>query len=217
MKVKLEDIAILRSGYPFRKAVEEQENGAVSVIQIKDVSKDGVDWASVSRTELPGSLPTYWLENGDMLFMSRGKNNFAVPLKNVIEGETICTSHMFYIKLKSSHVIPEYLSIQLNTKQLQEYFTQHAKGAGKKHISKDVLKNVEIVVPPIQEQMRVVALEELFQQEKALIQDLVENNASITQSFIAGKIDNSIEKRREQLGELSKLADAIKQALEELN
>ena len=146
MKQKLEDIALVRSGYPFRKSVEAIDNGWVRAIQIKDVSKDGVDWNSVAHTELPGGMPTYWLESGDMLFMSRGKNNYTVPLRNVAEGATICTSHFFYIKIETENIISDFLNIQLNTKPLQEYFTKHAKGAGKKHIPRDVLKSVEIVM-----------------------------------------------------------------------
>ena len=63
--VKLANITIITTGYPFRGKIPEKSGGGVRVVQMKDVSSEnGICWSSVVETELTGknNLIGLWRE-----------------------------------------------------------------------------------------------------------------------------------------------------------
>ena len=71
---RLGDIARVTAGFPFREGVASSSEGNAIVVQMKNVDAEhGVDWASVTRTNLPGKKEPDWLKEGDIIFAARGQ------------------------------------------------------------------------------------------------------------------------------------------------
>jgi len=178
MKSKLLDIATVQAGYSFRSKIEQHEHG-VPVIQMKDICpRDGIIWAQIIKTALPGRPPSNWIENGNLLFLSKGNNNFSIYIEGV-EEDTVSTPHFFQIKVTDDTVLPEFLSWQLNQAPAQRYFDKSAEGATSRHIRKNVLESLTIVIPSIEQQQEIIRLDKLFSDEARSFEQLANNRQHI--------------------------------------
>lgn len=189
--VSLKDLADIKAGYPFRGAVPDKpEKGEAnaSVIRLKDVSiEEPMNWRALAQANLQGRKKPDWLQDGDILFQARGSKSNAYYLYDVPE-RVVCAPHFFQIRVNTKVGInPEFLAWQINQLPIQGYFDKNAGGTVMRHVSRSVLEQVEVLVPPMETQDKVVALANTLLKEKLLFQALTENNAKFMQG-IAEKI-----------------------------
>lgn len=182
--MRLADIATLTAGYPFRGAIPEVPGEGVQAVQMKNVSPDeGVDWAGLTETRLPGKRRPDWLRAGDVLFAARGNHNYAVALDNP-PPHTVCAPHFFLIRLKRRDVLPEFLAWQLNRLPLQRYFAREAEGTLTKSLRRAVVEAAPVAVPDLAEQGRIVALQGAFSRQRQ-VQLALLANAEVAMDAIA--------------------------------
>lgn len=171
----LGDLAQISAGYPFRGAVDALEPGPVAVLQMRNVENDAVEWASLTRVNLPSKRQPDYLGPGDVIFTTRGRRNSALALGNV-QGLAVCSPHFFILRVNEpSSLSPEFLAWQINQKPAQEYFQQTATGSYILNITRAAIEGLVITIPPIVLQSHVVALAEAAQHERHLLNDLVDN------------------------------------------
>lgn len=172
----LTEVADIRLGHPFRGAVPEVEGAEVRVVQIRDLSRDGLkDRDALLRTELRGRKEPDWLQDQDVLFVAKGWNAFASPMQGVPE-RTVCSQHMYVVRVKEpSTVLPAFLAWQLNQPPAQRYLRQSAEGSHQLSIRRSVLDATRIRIPPIGQQRVVVELERLARAEREALQALIKN------------------------------------------
>lgn len=187
---KLKDVATIRAGYAFRKKIEPAESG-VCVIQMKDVSmRSGLNISDLTQTILPGREPRLWCQKGDIVFLARGSHNFASYVPNIRQ-RTVCSPHFFHIRINEEKILPKFIVWQINQQPTQDYLSQHGTGKSINNISREVLENLQIVVPSYKEQERILALEqeihreqeeyeELFRMRKSMMTDIA---FSLNKSF----------------------------------
>jgi len=176
----LHDVADIKAGYPFREAITESSDDGVPVVRIKDLRPDGpIDWSKVIRSVLTGRRVDS-LQNGDILFVARGAHSLAYCLNGVPE-QAVCTPHFFQIHLKpQSGLLPEFLAWQMNQKPAQEYFERSAEGSALvRNIRRQVLESLKVVVPPLKKQKQILALHEVVQQERRLLEQMIDNGQRI--------------------------------------
>lgn len=174
--MKLKDLSSTKSGYPFRGSIEEELEGEVAVVQIKNVDTEtGIDWKNLTRTHLTGRRKPDLLRRGDILFIAQGIRNIAVCVDET-DVDTVCSPHFFLIRLKPwVRLLPEFLAWQINQVPAQRYLSASATGSYITGIRRWELENLPVSVPDIEMQKKVVTFYKAAVREKKLLLDMIEN------------------------------------------
>lgn len=154
--VALKDIAEIRSGRGFKQGVGTAE-GDVYVISMVDAKRGTyeINWSAVKKTAVP--LRTHKsLQNGDIIFLSKGKFNHAIVIKG-LDGMAIAT-HQYFIISPKAGIDSDFMAMQLNSEAANIYFKGNAKGDTKRHIPMTVLGDFIVSVIDLEQQKKVVSL-----------------------------------------------------------
>lgn len=173
MKRKITDIADIQIGYQFRKKIEPVEDGTHWLVQIRDFDKDLVlHKDGLLRVYIDKPVEPYLIRKGDVLFLSRGHRNWAAAITDDLK-DTITVSHFFVMKVKSAQVMPEYLAWYINQAPVQEdLHTNARRGTHMPLIPLSEFTNLTVEVPDLETQKKVVALNNLMEKEKRLLNEL---------------------------------------------
>lgn len=172
--MKLGAIAKVRPGFHFRGTAEPDPAGEYRLIQVRDLDRSGrVDPDALTRVQPDRSASDYLLEQGDVLYLSRGVRQFATPIREALE-KTIAPNHFFIVRLKTTDVLPDYLSWYLNSPEAQASLRTLTQGTNVPYISKGELEELDVPVPRLEVQQRIVALADLVEEEKRLLRALEE-------------------------------------------
>ncbi len=180
MKLTIKDIAEIQMGYQFRGKVETDPNGTHKVVQIRDF--DGLLNLRVEGlvTVTPkGDTARYAVSQGDVLFLSRGHRNYAMPIKDRLEN-TIAASYFFILRIKTDRVLPEYLAWYINQTPAQEYLHNTARrGTHMPLVPLSAFADLVIEVPGIKTQSTIVELSKLMEREQILLDQLQEKRSQL--------------------------------------
>ena len=176
LKTKLGDLAHIRAGHSFRGAVEAVPEGAVAVVQMKDIlPAGGVDWSSAVRTELVGRKEPDWLSDGDLLFVSRGSRYFAVCVDSP-PAPAVCGPHLFHLTVKARELLmPEFLAWEVGQGPVQRQLQQAASGSLQLSVTRQALEALEIPLPSLATQRVVTDLAAAAARERAVLTALIQN------------------------------------------
>jgi type I restriction enzyme S subunit len=166
-------------GHSFRGKIPEDENGNVSVVNASNIDElNGIDYDGLKRTNLENSKRTEEIEvrELDILCVSTGPRLYSCVAKGV-KGRVVPTTHLTLIRAEHERVLPEYLSWFINNSQ--KYYLLNAQGSSVKNISTGTLKSLPVDLPPIEEQKRIVDLNELLKEEEKLMTKLLENRKAL--------------------------------------
>jgi len=168
--MRLAEIADVRMGYPFRSRVEHDPAGDVAVIQMKDIDDANLLHAEDAiRVSLPEGKGHHLIHEGDLVFRSRGRSN-SVALVAVDIGEAVLAAPMLLIRPRK--VLPAYLHWFINLPATQASLAALAEGTSVRMISKDALQDLDVPLPSMTRQRRIVDVAVLAQREQALMADI---------------------------------------------
>ena len=169
--VRLKEIANISSGATFRGRLQSVLNAEWAVIQMKDLSSDnGVVFKEAHKID--GRYPSsVILQKGDLIFRSRGQVNTAALVESECE-KVICAAPLIRIRPDQQKVIPEYLRWYINQLTAQNYLRSRAKGTTVQMISKQALDQMEILLPPMEQQRLIAEYCKLSAQESRLLNQL---------------------------------------------
>jgi hypothetical protein len=185
-KRTLAEAAEISAGHPLRSAVDDFPPGDTGVIQMRNVDPEtGVDWASVSRVELPPARRIEFLNPGDVIFSTRGARTYAVAL-GAAPFPAVCSPHFFVLRIRGPAVEPRFLAWQINQAPAQEYLQREATGSHILNIRREVIERLEIVIPSLARQAAIVAFAEDVTREKRLLSALIENRQQQMNALAAG-------------------------------
>lgn len=175
-EMKLGDLVYIRAGHPFRGAVEAVPEGAVAVVQMKDIMPSGgVDWSSAVRTELVGRKEPDWLRSGDLLFVSRGSRYFAVCVDSP-PAPAVCGPHLFHLTVKARELLmPEFLAWVVGQGPVQRQLQQAASGSLQLSVTRQALEALEIPLPPLATQRVITDLAAAAARERVVLTALIQN------------------------------------------
>lgn len=172
---KLCDIAEIRAGHPFRGSVPEDVNGRVSVVQIKDIDWAGnINWDGLTKTRLEGRKEPDWVKSGDILFVARGTKIVAAYV-NDVPGFCVCSQYFYLLRIKIDGVLPEFVAWQINQQPAQTYLVKSAEGTAQVSVRRSMLEELSIVIPPLDQQHKAVALAKSALRERELLESLILN------------------------------------------
>lgn len=144
-------IADLKNGVEIRSYVEE---GGIRYLRVTDLGKNGLNHKS-PRFVLDQEIPDRIKLNENCILISRSGS---LGLVNIVEPEienSILSSHIFKIELKTEKLLPVYLEAYLRSKVGQSEIFRNNNGGVIPEINQDALKSILIVCPPIVKQKEI--------------------------------------------------------------
>lgn len=177
MKKKIKEICKITTGYTFRAKIENDPQGCFAVIQTINIINDTINYACLSKVNEP-IKDNHILKDGDIIFRAKGVNNKAYLIANPPKN-TLTSGQFMVIKGIIKDITPAYLAWCLNQKSAQQYFAANSAGNTVPNITKVALEELEIDIPPVEIQDKIVKLSNLQIQEKQIMQTLIEKKEQL--------------------------------------
>lgn len=167
----LADACTIHTGYTARGRLEPTADGGVLAIQLRDISPDGlVDPERLTRVQLEDLADRYFVRAGDVVFRSRGERNTACALDERLLEPALAVLPLMVLRPKRDVVTPEYLAWAINQPPAQRHFDVAARGTNIRMIPRSSLDDLELNVPDIETQEKIVAVNALAERERELSQ-----------------------------------------------
>jgi restriction endonuclease S subunit len=164
----LKDIAIIRSGFPFRERPIRVETGGCRLVQMRNVNAglETID-GNLETVKEPANWQNQRLRRWDILFTARGQQNNAA-IFDLEMPNAIAASNLHVLRVKEA-VDPFYLVWYLNLPQTRGRLRAMQAGSGIPFIPIDDFGQLPVRVPSMELQGRIFNLASLGQEEQALM------------------------------------------------
>ena len=173
--IRIKDCAEVRSGFSPKGAIVNAPEGTLQVITAQHLNR-GESYRYEAEHKLvitpPRFSEKYLVKPSDILFMSRGANNYAVLVESVPQ-PAIAPLTFLILKPKPG-VIPAYLAWCINQEPVKAKLNEMRMGAGTPMIPRREFEEIIIPLPPLSTQQRIATLADLQAKEKILLKQLVE-------------------------------------------
>ena len=187
MKSALGAIADVRMGYSFRSRLESNAAGNVAVIQMKDVDESNLlHLDGLVRVLMLDVKERHLVREGDLLFRSRGLTNSAALVSAEL-GPAVLAAPMLLIRPKANIVDPAYLQWFINHSATQASLAGQAAGTAVKMIGKSVLDNLDVALPSMADQCRIVEMASLAAREALLLEELKRHRKMLLERILMQK------------------------------
>ncbi|MCB0615663.1 MAG: restriction endonuclease subunit S, partial [Phaeodactylibacter sp.] len=123
------------------------------------------------------------LKDKDLLFIAKGDNNRACMYYEQY-GKAVASSLFFVIRVDQRILIPEYLRWYINAPPIQSKLGLFSRGSHIPSISKKLLLELEVYVPPISIQRQILEVEELWQKEREITERILANKENYYQNLL---------------------------------
>ena len=193
MQLKLNKIAKIQSGYISRGKIKSNEDGTHFLMQARDVDAHHLTYRRDSLIRFnPAMSRDDWILNaGDILFMARGARNFSVMLQE-IPGNLLAAACFFIMRVKRKHVMPAYLCWYLNQAPAERYLLHHSgRGVHMPVVRRSTLEEIDIPMPTVEIQNKIVEMNTLMKNEQELIEKLAEKRKAMITSACLQTVRNS--------------------------
>ena len=191
MIVNLQDVAKIQMGYSFRTRLESSPEGTIGVIQMKDLLDDNtVNINGVTKMDMLDIKEQHLASQGDLIFRSRGLTPTSAIVIDSPE-KTVIAAPLLRIRIASKLISPEYLNWYISQHDAQSYFKRMAKGSSGKMISKQVLGELKIPIPPMETQIHIAEIASLLLSEQILLKEILKKRnqyiSSVLMKFAKGE------------------------------
>ncbi len=184
MKINLKEIASVWTGHSFRSKLEPDPDGNVSVIQMKDLTEDNLlntkDLVQIAMQDLK---ERHIVKTNDLAFRSRGQTNTAALIDKKLK-DAVIAAPLLRIRVKSDSVMPEYLCWFINQPTSQAALQSKATGTVVRMIGKPALENLEIIVPSLDAQKKIIKIYQLSINEQKLMNALAKKKEVLTDAVL---------------------------------
>lgn len=182
MRAKLAEIAEIALGLSFRGSVTGGTESGTIVVQAKDLSETGIAFDGAARVADVSVKDKFALGGGDVLFQPRGVSYRTVLVTDVPQ-PAIAAAPLFIIRTKPERLDPAYLAAFISDPETQALLRQKATGTHLPLVSRGVLENLEIPVPPRSKQRAIGALAQLISQKRRLEQEINDRSLSLLRAL----------------------------------
>ena len=166
-------------GLSFRSRIEPEADGTIAVIQMRDLTEDNkLSHRNLITTKMNDLSDRHLVKRKDLIFRSRGQTTTAAIIDTEI-GPAIVAAPLLRIRVTSKHVLPEYLYWFVNQPIAQAFLHSRATGTAMTLIGKSALDALEVPLPDLETQERIVALADLSNKEQRLMKELAEKKEKL--------------------------------------
>ena len=174
---QLYEIAEVRMGYNVRGRVEEVADGAVQMLQMKDLNDAVLPADAVLiRTEVGARAESAQIHAGDIIIRTRGASNKTTFIAEEPELPTILASPLMLIRVaEGCRVNPAYLSWLLNQDSTQEMLAGvSAYGTTIPMLNKKTLETLSLEIHPEEQQEQILKIGTLAREIRELTHELAD-------------------------------------------
>jgi len=182
-KEKIKNIADIIIGYTFRTAIEPQNNGILAVVQAKDIigelliKDEALTMIAYQEYKTPAIL-----QKNDILVSTKG--NFRAAVFKGNPENAIASSSVHILRLKNDYIVSEFLAIYLNSSILQRKIAKASTGGAIKAILKKDLADLEIVIPTVNDQEKIINIYKNNKKQQELLKQTQFLKNKITEGII---------------------------------
>lgn len=139
---------------------------------MKDLGQDNlVHLDRTLRVDYAKPKPSQLVRIGDIIFRSRGQTNTAAMLNQEAK-DTIVAAPLFCVRPNTKKVLPAFLLWWINQPISQNYFRSRAEGTMVNMLSKQDLEDLEIILPPLEQQSKIAEFFSLSTKEQLLLEEI---------------------------------------------
>lgn len=178
----LAQLAKIRTGYSFRSRVENDPNGEIRILQMKDL--DDVERGctnGLTRMSAPDAKAHHMVQVGDLVFRSRGVS-YGTALIRELPDPAVLAAPLLLVR--AVHVLPRYLHWYLNLASTQSAIEAEAKGTSTRMVSKSTLEKLPIPVPSLERQQHIAAVAQLAEEEQALLGEIATQRRKLLERIL---------------------------------
>lgn len=175
--VRLEEIADIRLGMPFKTAIKDLgDDGKCYLIQTKDIDTEGLlRMDELARVSPPVDPKKHYLQAGDILLRLRGPVFAAGMFTGSKILPSITSNQNAIIKCKENDVLPDYIQWYINSPLGQDYFNSMSEGTNITKVSLKTLSDMEIKLPPLEIQNNVVRIKNNWEKQRDIHRKIINN------------------------------------------
>lgn len=187
MRIVLKNIAEIFSGHTVRGRVESDPTGDVYAIQLKDLAKHYSEITDFPHLIKSTGVPkNQFLQKGDILFVSKGANNFALVFDK--DYPAIAISVFFVLRIMDKKVDPYYLAWYINQDKAQGYLHTGKEGTMITNINKATLENLEVEIPSKDKQKMINEISKLWEREVEISEAIIERKKKLVHTYLTNII-----------------------------
>jgi restriction endonuclease S subunit len=181
MQVKIKEIANIQFGY----YGQPSKDGTIPYLQAKHFNEFGqyIGENDTFLEEDPKSVANI-LQDGDVLFVAKGFRFFATLYKKDF-GNAIASSIFFVLRPDKTRIIPAYLVSVLNLPKNLLHFQLSGAGSTIPSIRKNELADFTFNLSSLEQQQKVVALQELYFKDIQITDALIREKQKLFQTTIS--------------------------------
>lgn len=158
-----------------RDATRPVPDGPFAFLRIGDISQEGTltnaDLIHINPTD--SINPALILRPGDVLFPNRGTRTTALAFPGS-EAPTLVGSQFFILRPDPNCILPDFLSWFLRSETAHQFFDERRRGSYVQIIQRPDLAEINVPVPSMERQAKIVETAVLAQQERELSEKLTE-------------------------------------------
>ncbi|WP_424945826.1 restriction endonuclease subunit S [Candidatus Spongiihabitans sp.] len=168
--MKLKDIAVVQMGFSFRSRLEPEKSGDLAVIQMRDITERGLVQPHLLMTiHSQGINQHHFVKRQDLVFRSRGKTTTAAIIDDDEIDRAIVVAPLLRIRVTNDNILPIYLCWFINQPSSQAFLHSRATGTAMVMIGISVLHALEVPVPSLADQKKIIDLVILADRERELM------------------------------------------------
>ena len=187
----LKYIASVQTGLTFRTRLEHSPKGNILVIQMKDFGADNrIDCEKLTLIEMPNLKERQMVQINDLIFRSRGFRNSAALIDRELKDTTVAAP-LLRVRVHDASVLPAYLCWFINSPVSQSFLRRHVTGTAIRMVGKKVLDALEVQIPSLPIQKRIIELSRLADQEQAILESLSVKRKQLVESQLLRAITTS--------------------------
>lgn len=191
--VTLEDVAIVGAGQTFRGKAEADNSGSgIRLVQIKDVKEgfisesEHLPFANIDPARLKVKL-----KSGDVLLPLRGERIEASLFELSADSVVTAINQVAVISPDPNRMIPGFLLWYLNSRDGKEQVRRMKSGATIQNVTVNKLKKLQIALPPISVQCEIVEIYNIWQQQKRVLHEMLENGEALADRLCVERVVNA--------------------------
>lgn len=184
----LADLGELRTGFQLREAARHRQGGANHLIQLGDVRDEGIEVSELMRMDLTRARERDCVSSGDIVLRSRGSSYRAAVLPECPPG-TVAIAPLYVLRLREAGLLPTYLMWFINQPASQAVLATNARGTHIPTVSREAFAKLEVIVPPLADQQRIVEIDTLLRGERELSLRLLEKREQLVQAVLGEMLD----------------------------
>lgn len=177
----LHRLAKIQSGHHSRGRIDPLADGSHFLFQARDVDVHSLTYRihAMIRFYPDMSRRDLILKKDDILFMARGIRNYSVLLQEIPDS-TLAAAYFFIVRVSNKVVLPGYLCWYLNQAPVEHYLNRHSgRGVHMPVVRRSVLENIEVPVPALEIQKKIMEVDSLMREERDLLSRLAEKRKEL--------------------------------------